>query len=219
MIILGLHSAIGWNGNHADDMSRVHDSGATLFVDGKHIRSIDESRLTRNKQEGNYPELSIRYCLEDLTPEDVDIVAYSPTAVHLCNTYTASRDIATFLKSRCVSLLKSVSLRFLFFMKYFANPAPDPTSIPTSCVLINLFIQSNLFFNKNFKLLDFLELKICVALSVSATLLILFSSGLNSTFFKILNILLNYFKFTNNSKSLHFLSVCKTKISFRFFCK
>ena len=100
MIILGLHSAIGWNGNHADDMSRVHDSGATLFVDGKHIRSIDESRLTRNKQEGNYPELSIRYCLEDLTPEDVDIVAYSPTAVHLCNTYTASGDIATFLKSK-----------------------------------------------------------------------------------------------------------------------
>ena len=57
MKILGLHSAIGWNGNHADDMSRVHASGATLFVDGKHIRSIDESRLTRNKQEGNYPEL------------------------------------------------------------------------------------------------------------------------------------------------------------------
>ena len=39
MKILGLHSAIGWDGNHADDMSRVHDSGATLFVDGKHIRS------------------------------------------------------------------------------------------------------------------------------------------------------------------------------------
>ena len=100
MKILGLHSAIGWNGNHADDMSRVHDSGATLFVDGKHIRSIDESRLTRNKQEGNYPELSIKYCLEDLTPEDIDIIAYSPTAVHLCNTFTASGDIATFLKSR-----------------------------------------------------------------------------------------------------------------------
>ena len=100
MKILGLHSAIGWEGNNVDQMSRVHDSGATLFVNGKHIRSIDEARLTRNKEEGNYPNLSIKYCLEPfLSRSDIDIVVYSPGGSHLSNTYTASGDIGSFLRS------------------------------------------------------------------------------------------------------------------------
>ena len=100
MKILGLHSAIGWEGNNVDQMSRVHDSGATLFVDGKHIRSIDEARLTRNKEEGNYPKLSIKYCLEPfLSQSDIDIVVYSPGGSHLSNTYTASGEIGSFLRS------------------------------------------------------------------------------------------------------------------------
>ncbi|BCU93620.1 MAG: hypothetical protein CM15mV2_2490 [uncultured marine virus] len=36
----------------------------------------------------------------DLTPDDVDILAYSPTATHLCNTFTASGEKSTFLKSK-----------------------------------------------------------------------------------------------------------------------
>ena len=43
--------------------SRNHDSGATLFVDGNHIVSIDEDRLTRKKHEGAFPYKSIEYCL------------------------------------------------------------------------------------------------------------------------------------------------------------
>ena len=31
------------------DMDSIHDAGCTLFVDGKHIRSVDEERLTRKK--------------------------------------------------------------------------------------------------------------------------------------------------------------------------
>tara|TARA_E500000331_G_scaffold36698_1_gene30533 strand:+ start:2055 stop:3734 length:1680 start_codon:yes stop_codon:yes gene_type:complete len=101
MKILGLHSAIEWEGNSPDMMSRIHDSGASLFVDGEHIRSIDESRCNRNKHEGNYPKNAIDYCLDGIcNKEDIDIVAYSPTAVHLCNKDTASGDVGRYLKYR-----------------------------------------------------------------------------------------------------------------------
>lgn len=80
MIIFGIYGSINWNGNESydsnDNSSWVHDSGATLFVNGKHICSIGEERLTRKKHEGNFPINSINYCLSisNIKREEVDIV-------------------------------------------------------------------------------------------------------------------------------------------------
>jgi carbamoyltransferase len=81
MKILGLYGSFGWDANKSflegtSHVSWVHDAGATLFIDGKHICSISEERLTRIKYDGNYPENSINYCLStgNLTNEDIDLV-------------------------------------------------------------------------------------------------------------------------------------------------
>ena len=101
MKILGIHSAVEWEGNTADQISRIHDAGATLFEDGKHIRSISEERLTRKKYEGNWPKHSIDYCLEDICfKDDIDIVAYSPSAVDQCNKGIITGKIAEFIQYR-----------------------------------------------------------------------------------------------------------------------
>ena len=73
MNVIGLYGAIGWD-SHSDD-GWVHDSGATLFVDGKHICSIQEERLTKYKYDGDFPENSIKYCLSaaNLTEDDIDL--------------------------------------------------------------------------------------------------------------------------------------------------
>lgn len=69
MNILGLYGAFDWEANKSKndigDFTWVHDSGATLFIDGKHICSISEERLTRKKYDGNFPIKSIEYCLEE----------------------------------------------------------------------------------------------------------------------------------------------------------
>ena len=56
----------------------VHDSGATLFINGKHICSISEERLTRVKREGNFPTNSINYCLSEgnISAEDVNMFIF-----------------------------------------------------------------------------------------------------------------------------------------------
>ena len=65
MIIVGIYGAYDWDANKATDNSDyVHDSGCTLFVDGKHIASVNEERITREKYEGNFPRNSIDYCLD-----------------------------------------------------------------------------------------------------------------------------------------------------------
>lgn len=80
MNILGLYGAFDWEANNSYTLNGVatwvHDSGATLFKDGKHISSISEERLTRVKYEGNYPKNSIQYCLSegDITNKDIDYV-------------------------------------------------------------------------------------------------------------------------------------------------
>ena len=73
MNVIGLYGAIGWD-SHSDD-GWVHDSGATLFVDGKHICSIQEERLTKYMYDGDFPENSIMYCLSaaNLTEDDIDL--------------------------------------------------------------------------------------------------------------------------------------------------
>ena len=58
----------------------VHDSGCTLFVDGKHIVSISEERLSRIKYDGFFPYRSIEYCLNvgNIEKDDIDIIVYAP---------------------------------------------------------------------------------------------------------------------------------------------
>lgn len=84
MIILGIYGAFDWEANKSKnnqgDLTWAHDSGATLFIHGKHISSISEERLTRKKYEGNFPIKSIEYCLREgnVSYEDVDEV-YIPS--------------------------------------------------------------------------------------------------------------------------------------------
>jgi len=98
MIIVGIYGAYDWDANNATDNSQnrivhkhdnysylieenasrgfVHDSGCTLFVDGKHIASVNEERITREKYDGNFPKNSIDYCLNHakISNDEVDIV-------------------------------------------------------------------------------------------------------------------------------------------------
>ena len=80
MITIGVYGSFDWEAlktyNEHGENTWVHDSGATLFIDGKHISSISEERLTRRKHEGNYPINSIDYCLSEgnISGEDVDLV-------------------------------------------------------------------------------------------------------------------------------------------------
>ena len=67
MNILGLHCALEWDGDDTENYSRIHDAGATLFVDGKHVRSISEERLSRVKYDGNFASRSIAVSYTHLT--------------------------------------------------------------------------------------------------------------------------------------------------------
>ena len=84
MIILGLYGAFDWEANKSvdkhNDLTWVHDSGATLFINQKHICSISEERLTRIKNDGNFPIHSIDYCLKEgnISYEDIDEI-YIPS--------------------------------------------------------------------------------------------------------------------------------------------
>jgi carbamoyltransferase len=81
MNILGLYGAINWNANHShdpvtQDQTWVHDAGVTLLINGNHICSISEERLTRIKYDGNFPIKSIDYCLSvgNITSQDIDLI-------------------------------------------------------------------------------------------------------------------------------------------------
>ena len=89
MIIVGINGAYEKGDvNHPNkilqgnpEVAFLHDGGCTLFVDGKHICSLNEERLSRQKYDGNYPQKAIDYCLDygKVSPEDVDIVYYVAT--------------------------------------------------------------------------------------------------------------------------------------------
>jgi carbamoyltransferase len=81
MNILGLYGALDWNANlNYDeityDFTWVHDSGTTLLMNGNHVCSISEERLTRIKYEGNFPSKSIDYCLSvgNISTQDIDLI-------------------------------------------------------------------------------------------------------------------------------------------------
>ena len=85
MKVVGLLGALNWKANEFDEPNTyVHDAGATLFVNGEHIRSINEERLTRVKDDGSFPRKSIDYVLGDeYKKEDIDIVCYAPAYVDI----------------------------------------------------------------------------------------------------------------------------------------
>ena len=86
MKIVGVYGALDWDANTFENADTyVHDAGATLFVNGIHIRSINEERLTRLKDEGNYPRKSIEYVLGDYSKDDIDIVCYCPSYPEISN--------------------------------------------------------------------------------------------------------------------------------------
>ena len=90
MKILGLQGALDYD---------VHDSGCTLFLDGKHIVSISEERLSRIKYDGYFPYRSIEYCLSvgNIEKDDIDIVVYAPHG-HMVE-HDKIRENSKFIKS------------------------------------------------------------------------------------------------------------------------
>ena len=71
MNIIGLYGKLEYlTESKLEEDVDCHDSGATLFVDGYHIRSINEERLSRVKEDG---------VLGDISKDDVDLVCYVPT--------------------------------------------------------------------------------------------------------------------------------------------
>lgn len=84
MITLGLYGAFDWEANQSfdkhNDLTWVHDAGATLFIDNQHICSISQERLTRIKHDGNFPLESIDYCLKEgnVSRDDIDQI-YIPS--------------------------------------------------------------------------------------------------------------------------------------------
>ena len=74
MKVLGIYGSIGFDGSARE--SYIHDAGATLFVNGEHICSIQEERLSRLKYDGRYPEKSIDYVLDNVKKEEIDLVIF-----------------------------------------------------------------------------------------------------------------------------------------------
>ena len=65
MIILGIHDG--------------HNSGASIFKNGKMLVAISEEKVTRNKNEYGYPEHSVKKCLEftNIRNDQINFVAVS----------------------------------------------------------------------------------------------------------------------------------------------
>ena len=80
MITIGLYGSFDWEADKSFNEHYAHtwchDAGATLFVNGKHVCSISEERLTRKKHDGNFPQKSIDYCMStaNISEEDVNLV-------------------------------------------------------------------------------------------------------------------------------------------------
>ena len=76
-------------GRHTSHITKMENQPGVMkqhyFVDGKHVCSISEERLTRRKHDGNYPINSIDYCLSagNITAEDVDLVCVPSMCVSI----------------------------------------------------------------------------------------------------------------------------------------
>ena len=74
MKVLGIYGSIGFDGSLRE--SYIHDASATFFIDGEHICSVQEERLSGLKYDGRYPEKSIDYVLGEIPKEEVDLVIF-----------------------------------------------------------------------------------------------------------------------------------------------
>jgi carbamoyltransferase len=96
MNILGLH------GTYLEDIYafELHDSGASLVIDGKLIVSILEERLTRRKFEYSFPFKSIEYVLNyaGIKHNEIDIVSISDQSSYNYVQNKTSGKINVFLK-------------------------------------------------------------------------------------------------------------------------
>ena len=112
MNILGIYGAIGWDPNtilpventayqHVHVVtSPVHGSGATLISNGVHVSSISEERLANIKHCGNYPKLSIDYCLSagNVSKEEIDVICISAIGVEEFYKKLHGREIERLIK-------------------------------------------------------------------------------------------------------------------------
>jgi len=79
MIVLGIYGALGWETNPKKlHETWIHGASISLFIDGKHICSVEEERFTRAKYDGNFPTNSLENVFKrfNLTYDDVDVVAF-----------------------------------------------------------------------------------------------------------------------------------------------
>jgi len=81
MNVLGILGAFYWDANEIEKW--VHDAGASLFLNGNHICSISEERLSKVKYDGNYPAKAISYCLDtgNILPKDIDLVCVASISI------------------------------------------------------------------------------------------------------------------------------------------
>lgn len=56
--------------------SFYHDSAACLVEDGRILSAVQEERFTRKKHDANFPKQAIQYCLENIDPKDIDLIAF-----------------------------------------------------------------------------------------------------------------------------------------------
>src|SRR5690606_32580601 len=72
-----------------------HDSAAALVVDGEIVAAAQEERFTRKKQDYDFPQNAVDYCLQEagLKPQDLDYVGFYDKPVtkfeRLLETYLA----------------------------------------------------------------------------------------------------------------------------------
>ena len=55
-----------------------HDSAAAIIVDGKLVAASQEERFTRKKNDADFPEQALQFCLEEagLKIEDIDYLVF-----------------------------------------------------------------------------------------------------------------------------------------------
>src|SRR6056300_1043163 len=99
MNLLGIYGALGCNPHYLEQVKDdpgghaaawVDDSGASLFKNGEHVVSIQNERLTRIKYDGQFPDASIKYCLQvgELEEEQVDKLCVAiPSSFHFYDAY------------------------------------------------------------------------------------------------------------------------------------
>src|SRR4051812_10611787 len=58
--------------------AHYHDSAAALVIDGVPVAAVQEERLSRRKNDAEFPLLAIESCLDhaNISPEDLDAVVF-----------------------------------------------------------------------------------------------------------------------------------------------